>query len=68
MRYLMKQKLWSFADRFTINDAAGNAVFLVDGKTFSLGHKLSFHDMQGNELAYIAQKILNACFISRCHG
>jgi uncharacterized protein YxjI len=59
MRCLMKQKLWSFADKFTINDAAGNGIFYIDGKTFSLGHKLSFQDLQGNELAYIAQKLLS---------
>jgi len=31
----------------------------VDGKAFSIGDKLSFQDMHGNELAYISQKILS---------
>jgi uncharacterized protein YxjI len=34
-------------------------VFFVDGKAFSLGSQLSFQDMQGNELAFIKQKVLS---------
>ena len=59
MRYQMKQKLWAMGDDFTIKDADGNDIFLVDGKAFSVGDKLSFQDMAGNELAYIAQKLLS---------
>ena len=59
MQYLMKQKLWSMGDDFIIKDSAGNDAFFVDGKVFSLGHKLSFQDMNGQELAYIAQKLLS---------
>ena len=59
MRYLMKQKFFSFGDDFTIKDELGNDQFFVDGKVFSLGDKLSFQDMNGNELAYIAQKLIS---------
>ena len=41
MRYLMKQKLFSFGDDFTIKDADGKEAFYVDGKVFSIGNKLS---------------------------
>jgi uncharacterized protein YxjI len=58
MRYLMKQKLFCWGDDFTIKDEAGNDAFFVDGKAFSLGNKLSFQDMQKNELAFIRQKLL----------
>src|SRR5512136_2705393 len=58
MRYLMKQKLFAWGDDFTIKDEAGQDAFFVDGKAFSLGHKLSFQDMQKNELAFIRQKLL----------
>ena len=44
MRYMVKQKVWSFGDDFAIKDADGNDVFYVDGKAFSLGDKLSFKD------------------------
>lgn len=59
MRYLMKQKLWSFGDDFLIRDAAGSDVFFVDGKAMSIGDKLSFQDMNGRELAHISQKVLS---------
>lgn len=59
MRYVMRQKILSFGDDFTIKDANGEDRYFVDGKVFSLGDKLSFQDMSGNELARIEQKILS---------
>ena len=59
MRYLMKQKLLSWGDDFTIKDEAGNDRYYIDGKAFSIGDKASFQDMQGNELARIEQKVLS---------
>ena len=59
MRYLMREKVFSWGDDFTIRDEAGNDIFLVDGKAFSLGKQLSFRDMAGNELAFIKQKLLS---------
>jgi len=59
MRYVMKQKLFSWGDDFYIRDANGNNVFFVDGKAFSLGNRLSFQDLEGNELAAIDQKLFS---------
>jgi uncharacterized protein YxjI len=59
MRYVMKQKLFAWGDDFTIKTADGQDAFLVDGRAFSLGDKLSFQDMQGNELVFIRQKLLS---------
>ena len=58
MRYVMKQKLICWGDDFAIKDEQGQDVFFVDGKAFSIGEKLSFQDMGGNELAFISQKLL----------
>ena len=58
MRYVMKQKLFAWGDDFTIKNEDGQDVFFVDGKALSLGDKLSFQDMQGNQLAFIRQKLL----------
>jgi len=58
MRYVMKQKLFSWGDDFVIKDDTGRDAFFVDGKAFSLGNQLSFQDMAGNELAFIKQKLL----------
>jgi uncharacterized protein YxjI len=59
MRYIMKQKLFSFGDKFAIRNEKDEDVFFVNGEVFSLGHKLSFEDAQGNELLYISQKVLS---------
>src|SRR5512143_3881915 len=58
MRYAMKQKLFCWGDDFTIRNEAGQDVYFVDGKAFSIGNKLSFQDMQKHELAFIRQKLL----------
>lgn len=58
MRYAMKQKLLSWGDDFVIKNEDGQDIFYVDGKAFSLGNQLSFQDMQGNELAFIRQRLL----------
>jgi uncharacterized protein YxjI len=58
MRYVMRQRLLSWGDDYVIRDESGRDVFYVDGRAFSLGDKLSFQDMRGNELAFIKQKLL----------
>jgi uncharacterized protein YxjI len=59
MRYVLQQKLLSWGDDYYIRDEAGNDVYFVDGKAFSIGAQLSFQDLAGNELAYIKQKVLS---------
>ncbi len=58
MRYIMRQRLFAFGDDFHIKSADGQNRFFVDGKVFSLGDKLSFQDMHGNELAQVRQKLI----------
>lgn len=57
MRYLIREKIFSFADRFNIQDENGNTRFEVEGKVFSLGNKLRIYDINGRELIYIEQKV-----------
>ena len=59
MRYVMRQKFWAWGDDYLIKNEAGEDVYLVDGRAFSFGKKLSFQDMQKHELAFIAQKLLS---------
>jgi uncharacterized protein YxjI len=59
MRYVLRQKMFSFGDDFTIRDESGRDVYIVDGRAFSIGEKLSFRDMAGNELVYIREKLLS---------
>ena len=59
MRYVLKQKLFSWGDDFYIRDEDGRDVYFVDGKAFSIGDQLAFRDPAGTELASIKQKIFN---------
>jgi uncharacterized protein YxjI len=59
MRYVMKQKVFAWGDDFIIKTADGQDAFFVDGKALSIGDKLSFQDMNRNELAFIRQKLLS---------
>jgi uncharacterized protein YxjI len=59
MRYVMKEKMWSWGDDYKVRDEQGRDVFFIDGRAFSFGNKLSFQDMSGNELAFIDQKLLS---------
>lgn len=57
MKLYMKQKVFSWADRFTIKDEYGADKYFVEGQVFSLGKKLRVYDLVGNEVAYIEQQI-----------
>ncbi len=59
MRYVMRQKLLSIGDDFTIQNADGNDVFFVDGKALTIRDRLVFQDMKGNELLTIQKKLLS---------
>ena len=59
MRYLMRERILSWGDDFTIKDEEGREAFYVDGKVFSFGDKLSFKDRDGKEVALIDQKLLS---------
>ena len=59
MNLYIKQKVFSFKDKFTVKDQYGQDKYLVEGEFFSLGKKLHIYDMAGNEVAFIQQKILS---------
>lgn len=59
MRYVMRQKLFSWADDYVVKNQSGEDAFIVDGKAFALGSQLSFQDLHGNEFAFIKQKLLS---------
>lgn len=59
MKYYMKQKVFSWRDRFTIKDERGQDVFFVEGELFSWGKKLNILDVDGIPVLYIQQNIWN---------
>ena len=59
MNLYIKQKVFSFKDKFTVKDEYGQDKYIVEGEFFSLGKKLHVYDMAGNEVAFIQQKIMS---------
>ena len=57
MKLLIQEKVFSWSDRFTVRDEAGNDRYFVEGELFSWGKKLHVTDLSGREVAYIAQQL-----------
>ena len=57
MELYLKQKIFSWNDKFYVYDQNGNEIFYVEGELFSWGKKLHIYDMSGKELAFIRQKV-----------
>lgn len=58
MRYLVRQKIFSLGDSFSIKDDMGNDIFMARQQLLSFGKKLRIYDLAGNELCYIEQKLM----------
>ena len=59
MKLYIKQKVFSWSDRFTVKDSYGADRYYVEGELFSWGKKLHVYDMAGNEVAFIQQKVFS---------
>ncbi|RRD38434.1 hypothetical protein EII29_10355 [Leptotrichia sp. OH3620_COT-345] len=56
MKLYMKQKVFTFNDKFTIKDENGNDKYKVEGEFFSFMKKLHVFNMEGREVAFIQEK------------
>ena len=64
----IKQKVFSWKDKFSVYNAFGEDVYRVEGELISFGKKLHIYDIYGNETAFIHEKVfsfLPKYFISR---
>lgn len=57
MNLYMKQRFFSWNDKFFVYDEAGNERYYVEGEIFSWGKKLHVYDLGGNEVSFIQQKV-----------
>ena len=57
MRLYIREKVFSWNDRFTVKDENGWDKYFVEGEFFSWGKKLHVLDVHGNEAAFIQQKL-----------
>ena len=58
MRLCINQKIFSWADKFSVKDTYGEEKYFVQGELFSLGRKLHVYDTAGREVAFISQKLM----------
>ena len=68
MKLYIKQKVFSWGDKFRIYDEYENNRYYVEGEVFTFGKKLHLYSQTGDELAYIHQKVwsfLPKYYISR---
>ena len=57
MQLYIRQKAFSWRDRFTVKDAQGNDRWFAQGELFTWGRKLHVYDARGNEAAFIHKKL-----------
>jgi uncharacterized protein YxjI len=57
MKLYIKQKVFSWGDKFTVKDEYGNDKYIVEGEIFSWGKKLHVYDIMGREVAFIKQEV-----------
>ena len=65
MKLYIKEKVFSWGDRFTVKDQYGNDKYVVQGEVFSWGKKLHVYDRFGNEAAFIKQELWS--FLPKYH-
>lgn len=57
MKLYIKQKVFSWGDRFTVKDSAGVDRYFVEGEVFTFGKKLHVYNSTHAEVAYIEQQL-----------
>lgn len=59
MELYIKQRVFSWGDKFSIYNKDGNECYYVQGEVFSWGKKLHLYAKTGMELAFIQQKVFS---------
>ena len=57
MKLYMKQKVFSWTDKFTVKDEEGQDRYFVEGEFFTFGKKLHVSDENHHEVAFIREKV-----------
>lgn len=58
MKLYIKEKVFSWNERFSVKDENGWDKYFVEGEFLSLGKKLHLLNVHGEEVAFIQQKLL----------
>ena len=57
MKLYIKEKVFSWGDKFTVKDQYGEDRYTVEGEVFSWGKKLHVYDRLGREVVFIKQEL-----------
>ena len=52
MKLYIKERVFSWGDKFTVKDAYGEDKYIVEGEVFSWGKKLHVYDRSGSEVLF----------------
>ena len=59
MKLYLKQRVFTWRDRFIVKDENENDRYAIEGEMFTWGKKLHVWDIQGREVAFIRQKVFS---------
>ena len=59
MKLYIKEKIFTWGDKFTVKDEYGRDKYIVEGEIFSWGRKLHVYNMTGYEVAFIKQEVFS---------
>ncbi len=57
MNLYIKQRIFTWGDKFSVYDEDGNEKYFVEGEILTFGKKLHLYDLHGRELIYIEQQL-----------
>lgn len=58
MKLMIKQRVFSFREKFDIYDEFENVKYFAKGELFSFGHKLHVYDLHEREIGSVNEKLL----------
>jgi len=59
LKLYIKQKVFSWGDKFTVKDESGQDKYIIEGEVFTWGDKLHIYDLAGREVAFIKQELMS---------
>src|SRR5574344_896689 len=57
MALCIRERIFSWSEKYDVYDEKQNVLYSVKGEVFSLGHKIHIYNAKGEEVAYIREKI-----------
>jgi uncharacterized protein YxjI len=59
MKFYVKQKIFSFGERFTVKDEFGNDRYFVEGEVFSIPKRFHIYDTSGKEVLLLQSRMFS---------